>query len=184
VQRLRQEIIATVGSWPPTYEDLKNMKYLQQTMHETLRLYPVVPFNMRLALCDTTLPHGGGLDCIGPVGALKDTFVGYSALTLQRRQDLLPAASAEFANVNSFSPERWAHWTPKPWTYIPFNGSPRICIGQQFALTEMGYTIVRVLQHFGRVEDRMPKNKGRWGGGPCMKAVIVLQPGEGVRVGF
>ena len=80
------------------------MKYLQQTMHETLRLYPVVPFNMRLALCDTTLPHGGGPDCMGPVGVLKDTFVGYSALTLQWRQDLLPAASAEFSNVTSFFP--------------------------------------------------------------------------------
>lgn len=121
---------------------------------------------------------------MSPVGVLKDTVVGYSALTLQRRQDLFPAASADFANINTFSPERWTQWTPKAWTYIPFNGGPRICIGQQFALTEMGYTIVRVLQRFGRVEDKMPKDEGRWGGGPCLKAEIVLQPGEGVRVGF
>lgn len=45
-----------------------------------------------------------------------------------------------------FNPDRWLDWQPKPWCYIPFNGGPRICIGQQFALTEAGYTIVRLLQ--------------------------------------
>ncbi|TVY40719.1 Cytochrome P450, partial [Lachnellula occidentalis] len=55
--KLRTEIINRVGlQRAPTYDDLKSMKYLQNTMHETLRLYPVVPFNLRLALRDTTLP--------------------------------------------------------------------------------------------------------------------------------
>ena len=49
-------------------------------MNETLRLYPVVPFNVRLALCDTTLPHGGGPDGLSPIGVLKDTPIGYSTL--------------------------------------------------------------------------------------------------------
>jgi hypothetical protein len=64
----------------PTYEDLKSMKYLQYCLNEgipflipllsnfsfpgltclVLRLYPIVPFNVRTALKDTTLPHGGG----------------------------------------------------------------------------------------------------------------------------
>lgn len=45
VERLRAEILSVVGpSRPPTYEDLKSMKYLQNVMNETLRLYPVVPF--------------------------------------------------------------------------------------------------------------------------------------------
>ena len=146
-------------------------------MNETLRLYPSVPFNVRLALKDTTLPHGGGPDGLAPIGVLKDTPIGYSTLVMQRRPELYPPGSQAL----EFNPDRWLDWQPKPWQYIPFNGGPRICIGQQFALTEMGYTIVRLLQKFERVENFMGLVDG---GSPCLKAEIVLQPGQGVRVGF
>ncbi|CAG8973096.1 hypothetical protein HYALB_00007573 [Hymenoscyphus albidus] len=175
VKKLRQEIIDRVGlNRAPTYDDLKNMKYLQNVMHETLRLYPSVPFNVRLALRDTTLPRGGGPDGLSPIGILKDTPIGYSSIIMHRRADLTP-------DVLSFRPERWESWQPRPWQYIPFNGGPRICIGQQFALTEMGYTLVRILQRFARVESYMGEVDG---GRPCLKAEIVLQPGQGVFVGF
>lgn len=109
--KLREEILATVGKdGTPTYADLKGMKYLQNTVQETLRLYPVVPFNVRLALKDTTLPRGGGPDGLSPVGILKDTPIGYSTLVMQRRPDLTP-------DVMTFSPERWETWQPKPWNY-------------------------------------------------------------------
>jgi hypothetical protein len=69
--RLREEILSTVGKHGmPTYEDLKGMKYLQWCLNESifppcqsklaLRLYPIVPFNVRTSLVDTTLPTGGG----------------------------------------------------------------------------------------------------------------------------
>lgn len=146
-------------------------------MNETLRLYPAVPFNVRLALHDTTLPRGGGPDGSQPVGILKNTPIGYSTLVMQRRPDLYPPG----AEPELFSPERWYTWQPKPWTYIPFNGGPRICIGQQFALTEMGYTLVRVLQRFERVEGLMAEVDG---GVPLMRTEIVLQPAQGVVAGF
>ena len=42
VARLQQEIRSFVGSnREPTYADLKSMRYLQHTLNETLRLYPV-----------------------------------------------------------------------------------------------------------------------------------------------
>jgi cytochrome P450 len=45
LEKLRAEILSVVGpTRAPTYEDLKSMKYLQNVMNETLRLYPVVPF--------------------------------------------------------------------------------------------------------------------------------------------
>ncbi|KAF8853365.1 putative cytochrome 52A4 [Acephala macrosclerotiorum] len=200
MRKLRAEIEETVG-WEraPTYEDLKSMKYLQNAMNETLRLYPVVPFNVRLALKDTTLPHGGGPDGLSQIGILKDTPIGYSTLQMQRRPDLTPPIpnptysptstptpqnpnqSKEYLSVEDFSPERWQTWQPKPWIYIPFNGGPRICIGQQFALTEMGYTIVRLLQRYERIENFMGVVDG---GRPTLKAEIVLQPGDGVRIGL
>lgn len=182
VKKLRDEIISVVGlERTPTYADLKSMKYLQNVMNETLRLYPSVPFNVRLALKDTTLPHGGGPDGSLPMPVLKDTPCGYSTLLMQRRSDLYPPISETFADPQVFSPDRWFHWQPKPWQYIPFNGGPRICIGQQFALTEMGYVLVRMFQRFERVVSYMDDIDG---GHPTLKAEIVLQPGDGVKVAF
>ncbi|KAH3920434.1 hypothetical protein HBI56_070000 [Parastagonospora nodorum] len=177
--KLRQEIIDKVGlDRTPTYEDLKNMKYLQHVLNETLRLYPVVPFNVRFALNDTTLPVGGGKDGLQPIGILKGTPIAYSTLVMQRRADIYPDPSTGFPAVEKFVPERWDNWTPKTWTYVPFNGGPRICIGQQFALTEMGYTLVRLLQRYQGIENRMD------GGHPGLHADIVLQPAREVKVAF
>lgn len=45
----------------------------------------------------------------------------------------------------------------------------------------MGYTIVRLLQTFERLEHHMEVVDA---GNPCLKAEIVLQPGQGVQVSF
>ena len=44
-------------------------------------------------------------------------------------------------------------------TATQFNGGPRICIGQQFALTEASYVIVRMLQRFDAMENMDPKTR-------------------------
>ncbi|KAI4191103.1 MAG: hypothetical protein L6R41_000324 [Letrouitia leprolyta] len=177
--KLRQEILEKIGSQrAPTYEDLKTMPYLQRCINETLRIYPLVPFNMRVPLKDTTLPRGGGHDGLSPIGLKKETVVGYSVIYLQRNPAYYPPVSASFAPVMEFSPERWENWTPRPWQYIPFNGGPRICIGQQFALTEIGYTVVRIVQRF----DRLVKY---WDlGDDKIKSEIVLSPARGVKIGL
>ncbi|KAL9600753.1 MAG: hypothetical protein Q9219_002994 [cf. Caloplaca sp. 3 TL-2023] len=174
--KLRQEILEKLGPQKaPTYDDLKTMPYLQHCMNETLRVYPVVPYNMRVPLKDTTLPRGGGPDGLSPIGVKKGTVVGYATIYLHRNPAQYPPASASFPPVTEFSPERWETWTPRPWQYIPFNGGPRICIGQQFALAEVGYTTVRIVQRFARLEKY-------WGAeDDKIKSEIVLSPAHGVK---
>ncbi|KAH8703530.1 cytochrome P450 [Talaromyces proteolyticus] len=177
VKKLREEILSTVGpSRAPTYDDLKNMTYLKHTVNETLRLYPAVPFNIRFALADSTLPSGGGPNGDLPLSVLKGDGVIYSTLAMQRRADLYPPTSEQFADPAIFSPERWESWQPKAWQYIPFNGGPRICIGQNFALAEVSYAIVRIVQRYDRIEY-----DGSWED-QFHKAEIVGTPGMGVKV--
>lgn len=138
VKKLRQEILAKLGpDGIPTYGDLKEMKYLMNVINETLRLYPAVPFNIRVALKDTTLPRGNANNENEPVGMPAGTAFAYSTLVMQRRADIFGE------DVLEFVPERWEGRAPKSWQYIPFNGGPRICVGQQFALTEMQYFLAR-----------------------------------------
>ncbi|KAK8154889.1 putative cytochrome 52A4 [Phyllosticta citrichinensis] len=178
VQKLRREILDVVGPHSkPTYEHLKSMKYLQNTLNETMRLYPAVPFNVRTALKDTTLPHGGGPDGNSPVGVLKGTPIGYTTLMMQHSPDIYPPISSGFPPIHTFAPERWESWIPRPWTFIPFNGGPRICLGQQFARTEMAYTVVRLLQRFDKVECRGD-------GHPGVKMDILMQPAKENYVAF
>lgn len=106
------------------------------------------------------------------VTVTKDTPIAYSTLIMQRREDIYPSKASGFADHLTFVPERWETWTPRPFTYIPFNGGPRICIGQQFALTEMAYTVVRILQTYKKVESRND-------GFPGLRSDIVLQPEKG-----
>lgn len=127
---------------------------------------------MRTALRDTQLPRGGGSDGASPIGLLKGTRVFYSALYMQRRESLYPEGSKH----DEFRPERWETWQPASWTYIPFNGGPRICLGQQFALTEIAYTIVRLLQHFERIEAGMDNME------PVMETKVSVKPAGGVCV--
>ena len=83
------------------------MRYLNHTINETLRLYPVVPYNVRVALQDCTLPHGGGPDGSEPIGITKDTPIGYSTFVMQRRADIYPSKESGFPDHLAFVPERW-----------------------------------------------------------------------------
>lgn len=51
------------------------------------------------------------------------------------------------ADADEFKPERWVG-RKTGWEFLPFNGGPRICLGQQYALTTAGYVVVRMVQRF------------------------------------
>jgi cytochrome P450 len=150
-RKLRETIIERFGtpSSPKeeiTFANLKSCSYLQHVLSETLRLYPSVPITSRRALRDTTLPRGGGPDGTSPIYVRQGTEINYPVYVMHRRTDLWGPDAAEW------KPSRWEGKRPS-WEFLPFNGGPRICLGQQFALTQAGYVTVRMVQRFDRVEN-------------------------------
>jgi cytochrome P450 len=148
--RLVAEIrgIVSAANQPPTLEDLRSMRYLRACINESLRLHPPIPRNSREALRHTTLPVGGGVDGTAPISIPKGAQVGYQVFSMHRRKDVYGEDADEFV------PERWTERSLRPgWAFLPFNGGPRVCIGQQFALNLASYTVCRLVQHFDRVES-------------------------------
>ncbi|ORY05064.1 cytochrome P450 [Clohesyomyces aquaticus] len=149
LKKLRDIILHDFGSFNQpkeiTLSGLKNCSYLQWCLNETLRVYPTVPVNFREAVRDTTLPVGGGSDGTSKVFIPKGHFVAWELWTMHSDPELWgPDASL-------FIPERW-EGRKFGFDYLPFNAGPRICIGQQFALAEIAYLTVRLLQKFDSVD--------------------------------
>ncbi|KAI4122148.1 MAG: hypothetical protein LQ338_005978 [Usnochroma carphineum] len=205
VEDLRRIIETTIGfDRQPTYDDLKGMKILSNMLSETLRLYPGVPFNTRACAKDTSLPCGGGKDGNDPIGVLSGTNIIFANHMLQLSPDAYPPVSDAFPPADEWCPRRWDTWFPKTWSYIPFHGGPRFCLGQQLALVEMSYVLVRIFQHYSRVELRMDetgiveKHDSEWlrkgsepelaerfmKNRPRMVAEIMLYPRGEIRVAF
>jgi cytochrome P450 len=89
---------------------------------------------------------------------------------MHRRKDLYGP------DADEYKPERWENLRPG-WEYLPFNGGPRICLGQQYALTEAGYVTVRLVQEFAKMESR---DAGPWEEGLTLTCCSL----NGTRVGL
>lgn len=158
--KLRSTIIETFGTYENpqdiTFANLKGCQYLQYCLNETLRLWSVVPGNGRRNISGkaTTLPRGGGPDGESPILVPANTEVAYSIHVMHRRKDIWGP------DADKFRPERFQGRKPG-WEFLPFNGGPRICIGQQFALTEASYVVVRLLQKYDRIEPGAHELEGR-----------------------
>jgi len=158
-EKLRNTILETFGTYSQphdiTFSNLKGCAYLQHVIMEVLRLFPNVALNSRRATRHTTLPRGGGLDGLAPVYVKKGQEVNYYVFSLHRRKDLWGEDAEEF------KPDRWVG-KKHGWEYLPFNGGPRICLGQQFALKEAGLIITRMLQKYDSItnmdEDMIPRH--------------------------
>ncbi|OJJ06777.1 hypothetical protein ASPVEDRAFT_46128 [Aspergillus versicolor CBS 583.65] len=154
-----------------THARLKDIPYLRHFLNEVLRLIPPVPLNYRVAVKDTTLPVGGGPDGKSPVFVAKGEPVLYSVYTMHRRKDIYGP------DADSFRPERWEENSKRGWSFLPFNGGPRICLGQQYALTEASFAMVKLLQRFQKIENGAPEIEQ-----PIIKANLTVSHGQGVKV--
>ncbi|MBK9122120.1 MAG: cytochrome P450 [Chloroflexi bacterium] len=132
-QRCVAEIDSVLGTGTPTADSLAGLTYLRQVVDETLRLYPPAHLGSRKAALDLLFR-----DYVIP----KGTRVVYSIFLTQRDARYWP-------DPNRFDPERFAPGTTiAPYTFLPFGGGKRNCIGSYFAQIEARVIIARVLQRF------------------------------------
>jgi cytochrome P450 len=123
----RAEVAEVAGDDRLTADHLASMPYLGAVVSESLRLWPPGPLSGRRAVDDFELAGhriaGGSL-------------VIYSPYLTHRLPELWP-------EPERFLPERWiagspAHREPVPYSFVPFGGGYRRCIG--FALATMETT--------------------------------------------
>lgn len=122
VQQLRAEVDVINGCLP-SFDQIKDMKFLNNFIKETLRMYPPIPLNARVSSEDTFLPLGGGADGRSPVFIPKGTMCAYQVYSMHRRRDIWGEDAEEF------KPSRWITARPT-FEYLPFNAGPRICPGK------------------------------------------------------
>lgn len=113
----------------PTYDRLRDVVragddpdgYLEATIHEAMRVRPVVPILGRRA----TVPWEMG-DVLVPAGAR----VLVAIVLLHHREDLYPEPFR-------FDPQRFVGMRPGATTWLPFGGGNRRCLGAALAMEEM-----------------------------------------------
>ncbi|KAL9612093.1 MAG: hypothetical protein Q9167_003315 [Letrouitia subvulpina] len=147
-QSLRNEVSRLQGR-RPTYKQLRGLKFVHCCVKETLRLHPPVPTNKRFCVNDTVLPLGGGRHGKRPIFVPKGTTVVFTVHAMHRRKDLFGADAEEFR------PQRWDQETlHHGWSYLPFHAGPRVCLGLSYAMNELCYVLIRMLQEFNTIESR------------------------------
>ncbi|MGL5133493.1 MAG: cytochrome P450, partial [Planktothrix sp.] len=125
IAKIRAEQQQFDPNQPITFEDLKSMTYLEQVMKEVLRFVP---------------PVGGGFrevieDCEYNGYSIPK---GWSILyqITQTHQD-----ETVYLKPEEFDPERFSEERnedkPKPFSWVPFGGGMRECIGKEFAKLEI-----------------------------------------------
>lgn len=124
--KLQREVDSVLGDRLPTIQDMKNLKYTTRVINEGLRLYPQPPVLIRRSLED---------DVLGGYPIKKDEDIFISLWNLHR-------SPHHWVDADKFKPERWPIDGPNPnestenFSYLPFGGGPRKCIGDMFATFE------------------------------------------------
>ena len=158
-----EEIDRVVGDRKPTYEDVKEMKFLRLVVAETLRLYPEPPLLIRRCRTEDKLPKGCGGREATVIRGMDIFLVLYN---IHRDERFWP-------EPNKFDPLRftrpyknpdvpeWGGYDPSKWegrlypneisadfAFLPFGGGARKCVGDDFALMEATVTLAMMLRRY------------------------------------
>jgi cytochrome P450 len=133
--RLHSELDAVLGGRAPTHEDLSRLTYTRMVVEESMRIYPPVHTIARQANADDTL--------LG-LKIPKGSTVMIVPWLLHRHIKL-------WEDPGRFDPERFSPQRAAAharFSYLPFGGGKRICIGAAFALTEATILLATIAQRY------------------------------------
>ena len=122
-EKLQAELDEVLNGRVPEPEDLPRLAYTRKVLSESMRLFPPVTGIGRQAIRDTE---------VGGYALPEGTIVGLSQWTVHRDARWYP-------EPRRFDPERWEpdEEAKRPrYSYFPFGGGPRLCIGEPFAWME------------------------------------------------
>jgi cytochrome P450 len=144
--KAQAEIEEKIGNQSVLYKEMPRLQYLGWTLKEALRLYPPAPALLtrrtlrEISLGDWTIPKGA--------------MVRITPWVVQRD-------ARWFNEPLRFIPERFDEATPLIHrnSYMPFGTGPRVCLGSQFAMTEMTLIATHLLQRFTFRAQTSPKPK-------------------------
>ena len=130
LKRLREEVSDVSGV------NALKLPYLERIVKETLRLYPPAPAGLRQAEQD--------LEFAG-YHLKKGSLVAFSSHVTHRL--------APYRDPLHFNPERWNAESdevdaPPPFSYLPFGGGSRYCIGAGLATTILKVGLIRLVQRY------------------------------------
>ena len=147
--KAQAELTAVMGNGTPaggpTAEQIAELKYLDAVIKETARLNPILPTVARFLEAPARI---GGHDL--PAGCVASPCVYLT----HRRPDLWPEPEA-------FRPDRFLDKRVDPYTFFPFGGGLRHCLGAAFALYEMKIVLARMLSRVAlKPAPRLQRSRG------------------------
>jgi cytochrome P450 len=134
-RKLHAEIDAVLAGRSPVHDDLARLNYTRMVIDETMRIYPAVPAIERQAL---------EADTLAGVSIPKGAIVLIVPWVLHRHLKL-------WKDPGRFDPERFAPEQTQArsrFSYLPFGGGRRICIGAAFATAEATILLATLAQRY------------------------------------
>lgn len=137
-KRIHAEIDAVLQGATPTPATLQQLPWLQASLKEAMRLYPPAAILFTRRACrDVT---------VGPWTLPKGHLMAFTPYVIHRD-------ARWFESPDAFKPERFLPGAPDipRGAWMPFGNGPRVCIGQHFAMLEMGLIGAMLMQRFNLV---------------------------------